>query len=74
MVDKAFYALSMRTTIDLPDDLLEEARRRSNLRTKRETVVAGLQELVRKANRESLRELAGKIDLDIDLNRSRGKR
>jgi len=64
----------MRTTVDLPEDLLEEARRRFNFRTKRETLTEGLKELIRKAHREGLRGLAGEVDLDVDLDRSRGKR
>ena len=64
----------MRTTIDIPEELLEEARRASHARTKREAVVAGLQELVRKAQREELRQLAGKVKLRVDLTRSRKRR
>jgi hypothetical protein len=67
----------MRTTVDLPEDLLEEARRLWHFRTKQQTLTAGLEELIRKAHREELRRLAGKVSLDIDLNRSRrtsGKR
>ena len=61
----------MRTTLDIPDGILEEARRASGLRTKRETVISGLEELVKKARREQLRRLAGKMNLRIDLPRSR---
>ena len=64
----------MRTTVDLPEDLLEEARRLGHFRTKQETLRAGLEEIVRKAHREELRRLAGRIDLDVDLRRSRKKR
>ena len=64
-------AQDMRTTVDLPKALLDEARRLCHFRTKRETLAAGLEELIRKAHRERLRKLAGKIDLDIDLARSR---
>lgn len=64
----------MRTTIDIPDDLLEEARRASHSRTRREAVVAGLQELIRRAAYEELRQLRGKIDLEVDLHRSRKKK
>ncbi|MGH9366300.1 MAG: type II toxin-antitoxin system VapB family antitoxin [Thermoanaerobaculia bacterium] len=64
----------MRTTLDLPDETLERARRAANLRTKRETVIAGLEELIRKGKREELRRLAGKIRLDVDLTRSRQRR
>ncbi len=69
-----FYALSMRTTLDLPEETLERARRAANLRTKRETVIAGLEELIRKGKREELLRLAGKIRLDVDLTRSRQRR
>jgi Arc/MetJ family transcription regulator len=68
------YAVSMRTTLEIPDDLLEEARRATHLRTKREVVIAGLEELVRKAHREDLRRMAGKIELDVDLRRARKKK
>ena len=64
----------MRTTLDLPEETLEKARRSANLRTKRETVIAGLEELIRKSKREELRGLAGKIRLDIDITRSRERR
>ncbi len=65
----------MRTTIDIPDGLLERAVRAASLRTKREAVIAGLEELIRRAQRAELRKLAGRIDLDVDLGRSRtGKR
>lgn len=68
------YASCMRTTLDLPAETLEKARRASNLRTKRETVIAGLEELIRKSKREELRGLAGRVRLDVDLPRSRSRR
>ena len=63
----------MRTTIDIPEDLLEEARKGAALRTKQETVVAGLQALIVRNAFEELRKLAGKVEMDIDLNISRGR-
>jgi hypothetical protein len=44
------------------------------LRTKRETVVAGLEELIKKRERDELRGLAGKIQLRTDLTRSRRRK
>jgi Arc/MetJ family transcription regulator len=64
----------MRTTIDLPEGLIEEARRASQMKTMRETVIAGLQELVRKGHREELRRMAGGLAMDIDLPRSRKRK
>jgi len=64
----------MRTTLDIPADLLEQARRACQARTKREAVVAGLKELIRRSHHEELRRLAGKVNLEIDLARSRERR
>lgn len=64
----------MRTTLDIPDDLLAKAQQATRLSTKREAVIAGLKELIKKAHREDLRALAGKIDLDVNLIRSRKHR
>ena len=61
----------MRTTLEIPEKLLEEARKAAQLSTKRETVVAGLNELLRKAKREDLRRLAGRVNLKVDLRKSR---
>jgi Arc/MetJ family transcription regulator len=63
----------MRTTVDLPADLVEEARRVTNSKTMRETLIRALQELVNKSKREELRQLAGKVHLNIDLSRSRSR-
>ncbi len=66
----------MRTTVDLPEELLEEARRATDSKTMRETLILALEELVKKSKRERLRQLAGKIHLDFDpsISRSRGRR
>ena len=64
----------MRTTVDLNEDLIEEARRLWSFRTKQETLTAGLEELIRKGHRERLRGLAGKVPLDLDLDRSRRRK
>lgn len=68
------YALCMRTTLDLPEEMLENARRAARLRTKTETVIAGLEELIRKSKREELRGLAGRTRLKVDVARSRDRR
>ncbi len=65
----------MRTTIDIPDALMERALSASARRSKRDAVLAGLEELIRKAEREELRRMAGTVSLAVDLRRSRaGKR
>jgi hypothetical protein len=64
----------MRTTLDLPEDLLKEAMQLSNARTKTGTVILSLQELINKRKIERLRKLKGKLDLDIDLDALRRDR
>ncbi|MFN8601991.1 MAG: type II toxin-antitoxin system VapB family antitoxin [Candidatus Binatia bacterium] len=61
----------MRTTLDLPEDLLEEARRLLAFKSKTDTVVFSLRELVRRKRIEEIKGLAGRIKLDIDVDRSR---
>jgi len=61
----------MRTTLDLPAELIEEARKLLGFKSKTDTVVLSLRELVRRRRVEELKSLAGKIDLDIDLPKSR---
>ncbi len=63
----------MRTTLDLPQDLLEEAMLVSNAKTKTSTIILALQELIRKSKISALKEYRGKIELDIDLNMLRDR-
>lgn len=52
----------MRTNIVLDDDLIEEARRLTGIRTKSELVREALRELIRARRRRSLLELEGRIE------------
>jgi len=61
----------MRTTLDLPEPLIEEARRLLGFKSKTDTVVVSLQELVRKRRIEELKSMLGKVKLEIDLPASR---
>ena len=61
----------MRTTLDLPENLVEEARRLLGFKSKTDTIVLSLQELIRKKKIENLKALFGKIELEIDLEKSR---
>jgi len=51
----------MRTNIVLDDELVDEARRLTGIRTKRELVNEALRTLIRVRRRKSLLDLAGKI-------------
>jgi len=61
----------MRTTIELPSELLTEAMRVSHVKTKTMAITLGLQELINRHRLEQLRALRGKIPLEIDIRKSR---
>lgn len=61
----------MRTTLDLPPELLDEARRLLGFKSKTDTVVLSLRELIRRKRIDELRELLGSVSLDVDVARSR---
>jgi len=63
----------MRTTLDLPENLLNEAMKISHSKTKTQTIVLALQELVRKSKIAKLKNFKGKIDIDIDINTIRNR-
>ncbi len=61
----------MRTTLDIPEDLIEEARQLLGFKSKTDTVVLSLRELVRRRRIEELKALMGNVKLEIDIPRSR---
>jgi Arc/MetJ family transcription regulator len=61
----------MRTTLDIPENLIEEARQLLGFKSKTDTVVLSLQELIRRRRIEQLKSLMGAVNLEIDLPRSR---
>ncbi|MBI5140994.1 MAG: type II toxin-antitoxin system VapB family antitoxin [Nitrospirae bacterium] len=63
----------MRTTLDLPKDLLEEAMKATHLETKTKVIITALEELIRKTKISELKNFKGKIDLDVDLDTIRGR-
>ena len=64
----------MRTTVDIPTDLMNRALELSPARTKREVLTAALDEYVKQRLREELRSMLGTGFLDLtqeDLERMR---
>jgi len=61
----------MRTTLDLPMDLVDEARDALGFKSKTDTVVLALRELVRRRRLDELKSLLGRVQLDVDVPRSR---
>jgi len=63
----------MRTTLDLPEDLLKEAMDVTHIPTKTKVITTALKELIRKSRVSELKEFKGKVDLPIDLDTIRGR-
>ena len=61
----------MRTTLDLPEELLEKAMQVSNTNTKTKVIILALEELVRKSTIADLKQYKGAVDLEIDLDHLR---
>lgn len=64
----------MRTTLDLPEELLQEAMKTTRIQTKTKVIITALEELIRKSKISGLKSFKGKIDLDIDLSAVRGRK
>jgi hypothetical protein len=61
----------MRTTLDLPEELLESARTALGFKSKTDTIIVALREIVRRHRLEELKGLLGRVELDVDVARSR---
>jgi len=61
----------MRTTIDLPENLINEAMRITNINTKTEVIKEALQSLIQREKVKNIKKFSGKVDLDIDLDKLR---
>ena len=58
----------MRTTLDLPGSLLNQALKVSHQKTKTAVIIAALEDFLRKNRIQGLKRFRGKVDLDVDLN------
>jgi hypothetical protein len=63
----------MRTTLDLPESLMDEAMKLSHQRTKTAVIVTALEDFVRKNRIQGLKKFRGRIDVEIDLNTLRNR-
>ena len=64
----------MRTTLDIPSELIEEAMRETGAKTKSQLIKDALQAQIDRAKRKRLLAAKGKIDLDIDLDALRKRK
>jgi len=63
----------MRTTMDLPESLVDEARATLGLRSKTDTIIFALREVVRRGRVEELKSLLGKVEFEFDPTELRRK-
>ncbi len=63
----------MRTTLDLPESLIFEAMKSTNIRTKTKVIITALEQLIKKTKISEIKNYKGKVDLDIDLDEIRGR-
>jgi hypothetical protein len=57
----------MRTTLIIPDDLMKDLMEETGEKNKSLLVRRSLEEMLRRLRRENLKNLRGKLQLDIDL-------
>jgi len=64
----------MRTTLDLPAALVDEAMRLSHQRTKTAVIITALEDLVRRSRIQGLKRFKGKVNIDIKLSALRDRK
>ena len=64
----------MRTTLDLPEELLQEAMNLTHVNTKTDVIKMALENLIQKEKIKELKSYFGKVNLDIDLDSMRNRR
>jgi len=63
-----------KTTVFVDETLIENALKLTHLRTKKEVIEAGLLELVKRKNRELLRQELGSFEIDLSLKELKKRR
>ena len=58
----------MRTTVDLPEDLVRDAMAATKARTKTEMLKMAMENIIRQEKRNRLIRFHGRLDLGIDLD------
>ncbi len=64
----------MRTTLDLPKNLIDEAMKATHISTKTQLIITALEDLIRKSKISGLKDFKGKVDLDIDMDALRDRK
>ncbi len=61
----------MRTTLVIPAELLDEARELLQFKSKTDTIVFALRELIRRRRIDDLKSLMGSVELHVNVPASR---
>lgn len=57
----------MRTTIDIPEDLLRDVEEVTGAATRREALIQALEEYLRRRRLQRVIDVAGTLDFDVDI-------
>lgn len=63
----------MRTTLIIPDDLMNHLMEETGEKSKTTLVCRSLEEMLQRVRRDNLKRLRGKLQLDLDLEALRQK-
>ncbi len=63
----------MRTTLDLPDNLISEAMMLTKIKTKTDLIKTALENLIQREKIKEIKGYFGKIVLDINLDTIRNR-
>jgi len=58
----------MRTTLDIPENLISEAMKVTKARTKTEVIKFALENIIQKNKLKKIKRYRGKLELDINLD------
>ncbi len=64
---------AMRTTLDLPEALVNEAMRVTKITVKTELIKTALKNLIQREKVKDIASFFGKVDLDLDLDALRSR-
>jgi hypothetical protein len=64
----------MKTTLNLPDDLIKKTMKISGSRTKTAAIVTAMEEYIRRKKLEEIIRMEGKLDFTDDWEKARHER
>lgn len=64
----------MRTTLDIPEDIFNEAKDLMHFKSKTDVIIHALKEYIRHSKLEKLTKLEDVIDIEIDLKKQRRRK